>query len=86
MDGTNETPELSAFNRYVALMEEQDRVADDIKVLDAEVKEKGIGGARSIKRLAGLFVKNRIGKEVMKFRELEQAASRCEQLKLFKEL
>ena len=68
MSDTNQTPELSAFNRYVTLLEEQDRISDDIK------------------RLAGLSVKGRIGKEVLKFRALQDAAARCEQLKLFKEL
>ena len=86
MDGKNESPELSAFNRYVAMLEEQDRLADDIKALDAEVKTCGVENGASIKRLAGLYVKGRIGKEVMKFRALEAAASRCEQLKLFTEL
>ena len=86
MNGTNETPELRAFNRYVTMLEEQDRIADDIKTLDAEMKQSGIGNAASIKRLAGLSVKGRIGKEVQKFRALQEAAARCEQLKLFKEL
>lgn len=86
MDGANETPELRAFNRYITLLEELDRIADDIKALDAEMKQTGIGNAASIKRLAGLSVKGRIGKEVLKFRALQDAAARCEQLTLFKEL
>lgn len=86
MDGKNESQEISVFNRYISLLEEQDRIADDIKALDIEVKTCGVENGASIKRLAGLYVKGRIGKEVMRFRALEAAASRCEQLKLFTEL
>lgn len=86
MDGTNETPELRAFNRYVTLLEERDRIADDIKSLDAEMKQNRISNLSSIKRLAAMSVSGTIGKEVLKFRALQEAAARCEQLKLFKEL
>ncbi|MBK8200654.1 MAG: hypothetical protein IPK75_20145 [Acidobacteria bacterium] len=77
-----QTPEAAAFARYKALFEEACRLGDDLKELDAELKDE-IHNHKSIKRLARLAAKNTVLSEAKKFRDLQRAASASGQHDLF---
>lgn len=66
--------EAVAFDRYLVLFEEACRLADDMKVLDNEMKKDRLPNQAAIKKLARLTARDAVQNEIKKFNDLRSAA------------